>query len=199
MGTAKKLSIPQSRFLCVQVVASTDRRTILRILFQSLRPGRKLCICKNSVPISRQTKGRPLPTRRQTNQYAVFPRFARGSYSSPRYCIDSIWVISSFLLLCLNTMRNATLSIVFYRFLPLTQSKIPQKLFSPPGRKHNCIACPPHPDVPKMQFSGRNIIAAIQAVRCIKRSPVYMCINHFWIDTSCGGGVLDGHFLTSLT
>ena len=148
MGTAKKLSIPQSRFLCVQVVASTDRRTILRILFQSLHPGRKLCICKNSVPISRQTKGRPLPTRRQTNQYAVFPRFARGSYSSPHYCIDSIWVISSFLLLCLNTMRNADLFIVFCWFLPLTQSKIPHKLFAPPRWEHGCTTCPIHPNVP---------------------------------------------------
>ena len=112
-------------------------------------------------------------------------------------CQQGLCLISSFLLLCLNTMRNATLFIVFYRFLPLIQSKIPHKLFSPPGRKHNCIACPPHPDVPKMQFSWRNIITAIQAIRCIKRSLVYMCINHFWTNPGCGAGVLDGHFLTS--
>lgn len=41
------------------------------------------------------------------------------------------------------------------------------------------------------------LVAAIQAIRCIKRSLVYMCINHFWIDPGCGAGVHDGHSLTS--
>lgn len=96
-------------------------------------------------------------------------------------------------------MQLSAIFCVFCWFLPLTQSKIPQKLFSPPGRKHNCAACPPHPDVPKMQFSWGNIIAAIQATRCIKCSLVYVRIDHFWIYPSCGAGVHDGHFLTSIT